>query len=41
MATFNAMLVHIYRVGIHIYNLCVLDHAESINHKLHLNPFFP
>lgn len=34
------MLEYIYRVGIHIQNLCVLDHDEFICHKLHLNPFF-
>lgn len=37
--TSTAMLQHIHGVGTHIQNLCVLDHAEIIHHKLHLNPF--
>lgn len=33
------VLVHIYGVGIHLWNLSVLDHAEIIHDKLHLQPF--
>lgn len=33
------VLVHIYGVGIHLWNLSVLDHAEITHDKLHLQPF--